>query len=136
VRFLDTNVIIRFLVRDDEDKAKACLSLFQQVKRGDVRLTTSGAVVCEAVYVLSSPRTYGLCHGDIRARLVPIISLPGLHLEGKRTYLRALDLYSQWAWADFEDALTVAFMERLGIDELLSYDRGFDSVASIERSEP
>lgn len=136
MRFVDTNVIIRYLVRDDEAKAQRCYELLQRVRRGEERITTSGAVVCEAVYVLASRKTYGLGHADIRARLVPILSLPGFHISGKRDYMRALDLYAQWSWADFEDALTVALMEREGIEELLSYDRGFDAVELVRRSEP
>jgi predicted nucleic acid-binding protein len=36
----------------------------------------------------------------------------------------------------FEDALTVARMERQGMAELISYDRGFDRIAGIRRLEP
>ena len=34
MRFLDTNVILRYLTRDDEAKAEACYQLFQRVGRG------------------------------------------------------------------------------------------------------
>ena len=101
-----------------------------------VRHSMSGAVVCEAVYVLASRKTYGLGYAGIRARLVPILSLPGFHLSGMRDYNRALDLCAQWSWADFEDALAVALMERKGIEELLSYNRGYDAVELAGRSEP
>ena len=63
MKFLDTNVILRFLTRDDEEKADACLRLFQRVQRGDEELVTCEAVVSEVVYVLSSARAgYGLSH--------------------------------------------------------------------------
>lgn len=136
MRFVDTNIFIRFLVRDDEKKAQACFEFFQRLKAGDEQATTSEAVICEVVYVLSSPRTYKLSHDEVRARLTPLLSLPGLHLSGKRTYLRALDLYAQWQWADFEDALSTVYMEQQGIDEIVSYDTGFDRVEGITRVEP
>ena len=78
MKFLDTNVILRFLTRDDEEKADACLRLFQQVQRGDEELLTCEAIVCEVVYVLSSRRAgYRLSHEAIRSRLVPILTLRG-----------------------------------------------------------
>ena len=137
MKFLDTNVILRFLTRDDEQKADACLRLFQRVQRGDEELVTCEAVVSEVVYVLSSARAgYGLSHEGIRSRLVPILTLRGLRLPQKRVYLRALDVYASSPFLDFEDALAVAHMERLGVEEIVSYDRDFDRVAGLRREEP
>lgn len=137
MRFLDANVILRYLTRDDEAKAQACYALFQRVKQGEEEVLSCEAIVTEVVYVLSSPRLpYHLSHEEIRARLLPILALRGLRLPQKRVYLRALDLYASAPSLDFEDALAVAHMERQGIKELLSYDRDFDRVQGITRVEP
>ncbi len=137
MRFLDTNVILRYLTRDDEAKAQACYALFQRVKLGEEEVFTCEAIVTEVVYVLSSPRApYRLSHEEVRARLAPILTLRGLKLPQKRVYLRALDIYASSAFLDFEDALAVAHIERRGVDELLSYDRDFDRVQGITRIEP
>jgi predicted nucleic acid-binding protein len=50
-------------------------------------------------------------------------------------YLRALDLYATHP-IDFEDALTIAHMERQKIKEVYTYDREFDDVTTIKRLEP
>ena len=137
MRFLDTNVILRYLTRDDEAKAEACYRLFQSVKNGEEELFTCEAIVTEVVYVLSSRRAgYRLSHDDIRARLVPILSLRGLRLLHKRVYVRALDIYASSPSLDFEDALAVAHIERQGITEIVSYDRDFDRVVQVQRTEP
>jgi len=137
VKFLDTNVIIRYLTRDDEAKAAACYRLFERVERGEEELFTSESIVCEVVYVLSSQRAgYGLSHEDIRARLVPILTLRGLRLPQKRVYVRALDLYAWSPFLDFEDAVAVAHMEHEGMTEVVSYDRDFDRIANLTRVEP
>ena len=136
MKFLDTNIVIRFLVRDDDVKAGACLELLQRVERGEEEITTSESVIAEIVYVLSSPRLYALSPEDIRARLVPILSLRGLRLPAKRLYVRALDIYCEYSSLDFEDALSVAHLEREGITTMLSYDIGFDLVHGIIREEP
>ena len=137
MRFLDTNFILRYLTRDDEAKAQACYALFQRVKRGEEGIFTCEAIITEVVYVLSSPRApYQLGHEEIRARLLPILTLRGLRLPQKRVYFRALDLYSASAFLDFEDALAVAHMEQRGVNEILSYDRDFDRISGVARVEP
>ena len=111
--------------------------MFQQVRRGEEELVTCEAIVTEVVYVLSSPRApYRLSHQEIRARLVPILTLRGLRLPQKRVYLSALDLYASSPFLDFEDALAVAHMERLGVTEIVSYDRDFDRLPTLQRVEP
>ena len=137
MRFVDTNVFLRYLTGDDEIKAQACYQLFQRVNQGEEELFTCEAIVSEVVYVLSSTRApYRLSHNEIRDRLVPILTLRGLRLSQKRVYLEALDLYASAPYLDFEDALAVAHMKQRGIEEIVSYDRDFDRIAEVQRVEP
>jgi len=137
VKFVDTNVFLRFLTRDDETKAEACLRLFQRLDAGLDEATTCEAVLAEVVYVLSSRGSaYNLPAGEIAARLRPLLSSRGLKLPNKRMYLRALDLYETYSPLDFEDALAVAHMERQKISAIVSYDRDFDRVTQVNREEP
>ena len=135
--FLDTNVILRYLTGDDEAKAQACYRLFKRVEAGEEELFTCDAIVTEVVYVLSSRRApYRLGAEEIRARLVPIITLRVFKLPQKRVYLEALDLYASSPFLDFEDALAAAHMRRNGVAEIMSYDRDFDGVPGLRRVEP
>lgn len=135
--FLDTNIILRFLTRDDEEKAQACRALFQRVERGEEEVTLGEAILTEVCYILSSSRhTYRLKREDIRARLLPLLGLRGLRLRDKRLHLRALDLYVQYPRLDIEDAVSVARMEALGLKEIYSYDTDFDNIPTIVRLEP
>jgi predicted nucleic acid-binding protein len=109
--------------------------LFQKAQRRQVQLITSEAVIAEIVYVLSSKEVYNLRREEIRARLYPLLSIPGLKLPHRKMYLQALDLYTQYI-VDFADALTIAQMRRAKRQALYSYDRGFDRVAEIKRLEP
>jgi len=135
MQFIDANVFIRHLTRDDPEKAQACFDLLQRAERREITLTTSESVITEVVYVLSSKQIYNLPREQIRALLYPLLSLPGLNLPHRGMYLRALDLYATYR-IDFEDAIIVAQMERQKITELYSYDRDFDDVAGITRLEP
>ncbi len=85
--------------------------------------------------MLSSKQLYDVARQDIRALLYPLLTLPGLRLTHRKSYLRALDLYATHS-LDFEDALIVAQMERQQIADVYSYDRDFDRSATINRVEP
>jgi predicted nucleic acid-binding protein len=67
--------------------------------------------------------------------LYPLLSLPGLKLAHRKTYLRALEIHAGYP-VDFEDAMIVAHVERQGETNLYSYDRDFDQVSGIIRIEP
>jgi predicted nucleic acid-binding protein len=135
MQYLDANVILRYLTRDDPAKAERCLALLQRADQGQAELMTSEAVIAEVVYVLSSPRLYHLSRERIRDLLLPILNLRGLKLPSRQLYHRALDVYASHP-VDFEDALAVAHMEQQGITEIVSYDRHFDGVAGVRRVEP
>lgn len=134
MKFLDANIILRYLTRDDPKKAENCYELFQKVKRGEIELTTCEAVVAEVIYVLSSHSLYDLSRDKICSLLLPIINLYGLKLPQKRLYIRALDIYVSKN-IDFEDALSVAHMEKRQIKEIYSYDSDFDKLKELRRLE-
>jgi len=140
MRFADTNIFLRYLVRPvtaaDQARADACRALLERVSTGAEEITTSEAVLAEIVYVLSSRRQYGLATDEIVARLKPIVMLPGLKIAHKRLYLRALDIYASHTDLDFEDAIAIATVERMEPAELYSYDTDFDRVAGVTRLEP
>jgi predicted nucleic acid-binding protein len=135
MKFLDSNVILRYLTRDDPKKAENCYELFQKVKRGEIELTTCEAVIAEVIYVLSSHSLYNLPRDEIYSLLLPIINLYGLKLPQKRLYIRALDIYTSKN-IDFEDALSFAHMEKRQIKEIYSYDSDFDKFEELKRLEP
>jgi predicted nucleic acid-binding protein len=136
MRYVDTNIFIRYLTQDDPNKSAACLAFFNDVRDEKVEATTCEAVISEVVFVLASRVSYQLPRPDIRARLTPVLSLRGLKLSHRSVYLRALDLYATHSTLDFEDALCVAHMERSGNGDIESYDRDFDRVPGVTRHEP
>jgi predicted nucleic acid-binding protein len=133
---LDTNIILRYLTRDDEAKAQACFELFQRVAEEKETLVTTEVVIAEVTYVLASAKNYHLSHEDIRSRLLPILMLRGLHVAQKQVCIRALEIYASSPQLDFEDAFSVALMERENIQVIYSYDTDFDQFPMISRQEP
>ncbi|MBI4300516.1 MAG: PIN domain-containing protein [Chloroflexi bacterium] len=131
--FLDTNIILRHLLRDDEEKAYRCKDFLSQLEQAKIKARTSDIVIHEVVFVLE--RTYRQPKAEIRDLLLPIILFPGLILPGKRQYARAFDLYVGKN-ISFADASNAALMERLNITEVVSYDLHFDRIEGLKRIEP
>ena len=136
MRFLDANIFLRYLTRDDEAKAEACFRLFQRLKLGEEKATTSEVIIAEVVYVLAARSLYNLRPDEISSRLRPLLAVRGLRVAHKRSCLQALDLYATHPFLDFEGALAVAEMERQGLKTILSYDRDFDRLGQVSREEP
>ena len=133
--FVDTNVFVRVLARDNPARLAASLALFKRAERGEVDLVTSEAIVAEVVYVLSSNVLYKLGRSDIVTLLKPMIDIKGLKIDRKREILAALNLYGS-SRLDFEDCLAVTHSQKRTKGRIYSYDRDFDKAAGIQRLEP
>ncbi len=134
-RFLDTNILLQHLVRENEQKAAGCRELLLRLERGEEVAVATDIVIFEMVYILQSPRHYGLPRGRIRQLVEPLIALRGLRLPRKSLYARAFDLYCDTS-VSFADAYNAAYMEGRGITEVYSYDSDFDRIPGISRVEP
>jgi predicted nucleic-acid-binding protein len=93
MRFIDTNIIIRYLTKDDPVKATACHRLMQAIASGQEQVETTESVIAEVVYILSSSKHYNLSHDDVVTNLAPVVQLRGLTVPRKRILLRSLALY-------------------------------------------
>jgi len=133
MRFLDTNLLIRYFTRDDEEKAQRVLKLLKRVERGEERVITSPLVLFEIVFTLQS--FYGVPREKIKELLSPIIELRGLKLSNKEIYQLALDIYTEKN-ISFADAFNAAFALKKGIKEIYSYDEDFDKIEGIRRVVP
>jgi len=133
--FVNANVILRYLLRDDETKAQRCLELLEKAERREIILHTTDLVIAELVWVLESPATYDLPRETIRDLLLPVIFLPGLKLPGKKLYRQIFDLYIDQG-VDFIDAYNAVHMGKQGLTLIYSYDSDFDRNGEVGRIEP
>jgi predicted nucleic acid-binding protein len=134
-RFLDTNVLLRYLTRDDETKAEQALALLQRVEQDTERVALAPHVVAELVFTLD--RFYKTPRTLIRELVRDIITLPGVQLPGRALLLDALDLFaSNRRKISFADAYTTIYMRSRGLTELYSWDTDFDAITGVSRVEP
>lgn len=131
--FLDTNILLRYFTRDDEQKAQRALDLLIRVERGEEKIITSSLVIFETVFTLQ--RFYKVPRQRIKELILSIISLRGLHLPGKNVYYQAFDLYVAHN-ISFADAYNAAYMLSEEISNIYTWDTDFDRINGIVRLEP
>jgi predicted nucleic acid-binding protein len=133
--FVDTNVFVRLLTKDDLAKARDCYALFRRARRGDIELHTSEAIVAEVIFVLNSSTLYGQPRKQVARALNPILENRGVRLDHKQSVVAAV---ARWAQSnlDFEDCLAIGHATREDGGNLYSYDQDFDGVTNIQRMEP
>ncbi len=131
--FLDTNILLRFLTRDDEGKAQQALDLLLKIERGEEKVITSPLVIFETIYTLQS--FYKVPRQLIKEQILSIISLRSLHLPDKNLYHRAFDLYVTKN-ISFADAYNAVYMQAEEVSHIYSWDRDFDKIDGITRLEP
>lgn len=125
---IDTNLIIRFLVNDDTNKANKVKKLLQNPENSNILLDT---IVAEIIWVLTS-------YYELDKRLV-IEKIRGLiHVDSISCNKKLLDK-SLSIWENnhlsFIDCYIVATAELESIP-IYSYDKKLDTVKSITRVEP
>src|SRR5215467_8131165 len=92
-KLVDTNLIIRYLVQDHKEHAKAAEKLFAACDRGDVGLVVLPTVLAECVFVLES--FYEHPRRDITSALSRLVTSPGIELIDVRTHVDALHRYQE-----------------------------------------
>jgi predicted nucleic acid-binding protein len=132
-RFLDTNILLRYLTRDDENKAQRALSLLLKVEQGEEKLITSSLVIFETVFTLQS--FYKVPRQRIKELVLPIVALRNLHLPDKNVYYQAFNLYITKN-ISFTDAYNAAYMLYEEVSSIYSWDTDFDKIDGITRIEP
>ena len=128
---LDTNIIIRFLVRDDEKQSQLVYKKLKEVERNCSQLFIPLVVVLEVIWVLES--AYGLSRNDILDSFETMRQMPIFvfdkgsvvdHIinEGRRTRLDLSDLLIAFS-AQASDCTTVLTFDkkasRLSLFQLL-----------------
>src|ERR671914_1187833 len=120
MRFLDTNILLRYFTKDDEEKAQKALALLQRIERGEERAETSLPVIFETVFTLQ--RRYRVPLPEIRDLLLPILRMRGLRLPSKTLCIAALDLFIERN-ISYVDAFNALYVQAKGMKEVYSWDK-------------
>ena len=127
---IDTNLLVRYLINDDQKKAEAVDNLLDRAAKGEVRIIVPSVVIAELVWVLES--FYQLKAGAILELVEAIINTSGLDVTDKSTIIPALRLYKSKS-IDFIDAWIIEFAKERGVKTIYTFDkRHFRDIEGIE----
>ena len=131
--FVDTNIFLRYLTKDDPSKYEKCREMFKKAMKGDIAIATSAMVIAELVWTLLS--YYKVPKAEVVEKVSVIVGTQYLTIPDKQVIADALVLYARKN-IDFIDAYNAVFMRYRGIRDIYSYDEDFELVEEIQRREP
>ena len=116
---LDTNVLVRYLVRDDVQQAEAARALLDSLTAERPGYVCREVTV-ELVWVLE--RAYGFARDRIATIVEELVATEGLVIEEANDVARAALRY-RTAGAGFSDLMILAAAERSGAHPLYTFDQ-------------
>ena len=129
MKALDTNVLVRFLVKDDALQAQQVYKLFKQAENHQQRLFVPILVVLETIWVLQA--VYGVDDQDILAVLNDLLLIPVLLFETQpvlHTFIAAATGNN----SDLADLLIAYSARGLHCESVLTFDKKAAKFAGFE----
>lgn len=116
---LDTNVVVRFLVQDDDVQSPIATRFMSRLSKERPGFI-SAVVLAEMTWVLS--RAYKASHADISNAVEGLLRSAEIVVENTEAAWRALGAYRASATAEFADALIAETASLAGASETVSFD--------------
>jgi predicted nucleic-acid-binding protein len=116
---IDTNVLVRFLVRDDETQFEKARKLIKREVSAGRRVLVNQLVLMESEWVLRS--RYAVPKNQIIAAISGLLDAIDIQFEDEQSIEEALFMWKDTA-ADFADCLIGAKNRRLGCRATVSFD--------------
>ncbi len=117
MRFIDSNIFI-YVATDHPRFGLTSKNILKRIEQGE-EATTSTLVICEVAWVFEAMGR----QGDIKSTIEKILSYSTLHIEpfDADDLIVGANLMTTHR-LDFNDAVNIAIMERLGINETYTND--------------
>jgi len=118
---VDTNIIVRFLVRDDEEQAEAAYRRLKQAEADRESLFVPLIVLLETIWVLES--AYGRSRAEVLDCIEDMRRMPVFSFE-KNEAVERLVFDGKSCKADLADLLIAHSAQSSGCDSGTTFDRG------------
>lgn len=119
---IDTNVLVRLLVRDDEAQFAAAKRLVDDAEAAGETIVVVLCALLEAEWVLRS--RYQLDKPAIAGAFTQMLESAGVEFEHEPTVEEALYVWARHPRADFADCLLAARAAHLGCSRFVTFDAG------------
>ena len=115
---IDTNLVIRFLTKDDDFFTTKSEEIFAKIETGEIKAKITDGVLAEIVYVIT--RVYDKDRAFAADTIKKILSLKGIINRDKTQLKKALNIYANQK-VDIVDAILITRSRQcLGV---LSFDK-------------
>lgn len=132
--FVDTSVILRYFLKDDEAKTQACEVLFREAKHQGIALYILPVAILETVWVLE--RVYQHDKKTIRDVVEAILNTPEFRVEMADVFLKAVKTYEEKN-IKFAGAVMGYWGLERGFSIVYSYDeKDFKRIVELEIRKP
>lgn len=126
MKLIDTNILIRFLLKDhpiQSPAAKSVLSNFQK------NLVLTDVTFAETIWLLTS--YYKLPKEEVVETIYPLLNFPNIK-SNKAVLIRALYFYRNFS-IDYIDAYLAAYSEEEKMEGIYSFDKDLDKTKEVKR---
>lgn len=123
-KILDTNIIIRFLIWDDENLYKKSFEIFRQIENNEIEVVITEWVVLECLYVLE--KFYEIPKLEVVDKLKMILFLDNVINSDKLEIIEALNLVI-YEKIDFIDAIVITKAKYNDL-EVISFDKKINKI--------
>ena len=117
---IDTNILVRFIVKDDENQTKIAQDLLRKYVFKTESIYINDITLCELIWVLKSG--YGYEKIKILTLFKKICEAKELKFANRNLILKAVEIFEKNS-ADFADCLVFASNENAGCIDTYSFDR-------------
>jgi predicted nucleic-acid-binding protein len=117
---IDTNVLVRYLVRDDKKQAERASAYIKHAADAGERFFINRIVLCELVWVLES--AYQFSRGEIAGALEKMLGIKQFEIDSKDVVRQAIQDYHRNK-GDLADHLIGRFNHSMGCDRTITFDR-------------
>jgi len=132
VVFIDANIFLEVILKDE--KNESCKNYLNKIKNNEVMAITSDFIIYTCLLQIERNIKD---NEKLKKFILGINSLNGLEII--RPYLtdihNAIEIANKES-LDFDDSLVVSCMKSANINKLVSFDKHFDKVKTINRIEP
>ena len=129
MKALDTNVLVRFLVKDDEPQAKAVYRMFKQTESKTEVLFVPTLVVLETVWVLDT--VYEATRQEILDSIDELLLMPILEFEAQSAIWSFISSARENK-TDLSDLLIAHCTKYSGCDSVITFDKRASRFALFE----
>jgi len=129
MKALDTNVLIRFLVRDEKRQAEAVYKTFKQAESDNELLFIPLLVLLETVWVLES--VYKIKRQDVLDSIDALLLMPIFEFESQSTIMSFVSSARETK-TEIADLLIAHSAKSAGCESVLTFDKQASSFGFFE----